>query len=110
MNNADIPFLSATTLGELIRKQEISPVEAAAAYLDRIDAVDGKLHSYITVCRDEANGAGRCMVYPMRSKINFGLRGFAPLAVRACSPTSSLAKTPPWSPDCTPPGPSCWAS
>jgi aspartyl-tRNA(Asn)/glutamyl-tRNA(Gln) amidotransferase subunit A len=59
MNNADIPFFSATTLGELIRKQEISPVEAAAAYLDRIDAVDGKLHSYITVCRDEAMQAAR---------------------------------------------------
>jgi aspartyl-tRNA(Asn)/glutamyl-tRNA(Gln) amidotransferase subunit A len=59
VNNADIPFLSATTLGELIRKQEISPVEAAAAYLDRIDAVDGRLHSYITICRDEAMQAAR---------------------------------------------------
>jgi aspartyl-tRNA(Asn)/glutamyl-tRNA(Gln) amidotransferase subunit A len=59
MHKADIPFLSAAALGELIRKQEISPVEAAAAYLDRIDAVDGKLHSYITVCRDEAMRAAR---------------------------------------------------
>ena len=59
MNKADIPFLSAAALGELIRTQEISPVEAAAAYLDRIDAVDGKLHSYITVCRDEAMQAAR---------------------------------------------------
>jgi aspartyl-tRNA(Asn)/glutamyl-tRNA(Gln) amidotransferase subunit A len=59
MNNADIPFLSATALGELIHKQEISPVEAAAAYLDRIDALDDKLHSYITVCRDEALQAAR---------------------------------------------------
>src|SRR5262245_51520600 len=54
MNKADLPFLSAAALGELIRKQEVSPVEAAAAYLERIDAVDGKLHSYITVCRNEA--------------------------------------------------------
>jgi aspartyl-tRNA(Asn)/glutamyl-tRNA(Gln) amidotransferase subunit A len=54
MHKADIPFLSAATLGELIRKQEISPVEAVTAYLERIDAVDGQLHSYITVCRDAA--------------------------------------------------------
>jgi aspartyl-tRNA(Asn)/glutamyl-tRNA(Gln) amidotransferase subunit A len=54
MNKADLPFLSAAALGELIRKQEVSPVEAAAAYLERIDAADGKLHSYITVCRNEA--------------------------------------------------------
>jgi aspartyl-tRNA(Asn)/glutamyl-tRNA(Gln) amidotransferase subunit A len=59
MNKADIPFLPATALGELIRKKEISPVEAAAAYLDRIDAMDGKLHSYITVCREEALQAAR---------------------------------------------------
>ena len=59
MNKADIPFLSAAALGELIRKKEISPVEAATAYLDRIDAVDGKLHSYITVCRAEALQAAR---------------------------------------------------
>jgi aspartyl-tRNA(Asn)/glutamyl-tRNA(Gln) amidotransferase subunit A len=59
MNKAEIPFLSAATLGELIRKKEVSPVEAAAAYLDRIEAVDGELHSYITVCRDAAMQAAR---------------------------------------------------
>jgi aspartyl-tRNA(Asn)/glutamyl-tRNA(Gln) amidotransferase subunit A len=59
MNKADMPFLSAAVLGELIRRKEVSPVEATAAYLDRIDAVDGKLHSYITVCRDEAMRAAR---------------------------------------------------
>ena len=59
MNNAEIPFLSAAALGELIHKKEISPVEAVTAYLDRIAAVDGKLHSYITVCRDEALQAAR---------------------------------------------------
>jgi aspartyl-tRNA(Asn)/glutamyl-tRNA(Gln) amidotransferase subunit A len=59
MDKADIPFLSAAALDELIRKKDISPVEAATAYLDRIDAVDGELHSYITVCRDEALQAAR---------------------------------------------------
>jgi aspartyl-tRNA(Asn)/glutamyl-tRNA(Gln) amidotransferase subunit A len=59
MNTADIPFLSATALGELIRSKEISPVEATTAYLDRIEAIDGKLHSYITVCRDDALQAAR---------------------------------------------------
>jgi aspartyl-tRNA(Asn)/glutamyl-tRNA(Gln) amidotransferase subunit A len=59
MDKTDIPFLSAAALGELIRKKDISPVEAATAYLDRIDAVDGELHSYITVCRDEALQAAR---------------------------------------------------
>src|ERR1700675_1855231 len=59
MNKADIPFLSASALGELIHKRDISPVEATEAYLERIDAIDGTLHSYITVCRQEALHAAR---------------------------------------------------
>ncbi len=59
MNKAEIPFLSAMRLGELIRKKDISPRDATEAYLERIDAVDGTLHSYITVCRDEALQAAR---------------------------------------------------
>ncbi|MQF70356.1 Asp-tRNA(Asn)/Glu-tRNA(Gln) amidotransferase GatCAB subunit A, partial [SAR202 cluster bacterium AD-804-J14_MRT_500m] len=54
MNNLDIPFLSAMELGHLIRTREISPIEATQAYLDRIEEIDGKLNSYITVCRSAA--------------------------------------------------------
>ncbi len=54
MENAQLPFLSATELAALIKSREVSPVEAAEAYLDRIDQIDGQLSSYITVCRDEA--------------------------------------------------------
>jgi aspartyl-tRNA(Asn)/glutamyl-tRNA(Gln) amidotransferase subunit A len=59
MNNAELPFLSAAALGELIHKKEISPVQAVTAYLERIAAVDDTLHSYITVCREEALQAAR---------------------------------------------------
>jgi aspartyl-tRNA(Asn)/glutamyl-tRNA(Gln) amidotransferase subunit A len=59
MHNADIPFLSATALGALIQQRQVSPVEATAAYLDRIEAIDSTLHSYIIVCRDEAMHAAR---------------------------------------------------
>ena len=113
MNKADIPFLSAAALGELIRTQEISPVEAAAAYLDRVDAVDGKLHSYITVCRDEAMQAARAAEQaivrgewrgplhgvPYAAKDQFWTKGIAPPAVPACWPTSLLAMTPQWWPN-----------
>ena len=59
MNKADIPFLSATALSALIERREVSSVEAVEAYLERIGRVDGKLNSYITVCRDEALQAAR---------------------------------------------------
>ncbi len=54
MDKVDIPFLSATQLSRLIEKREVSPVEAVQAYLDRIDDLDFKYNSYLTVCRKSA--------------------------------------------------------
>ena len=59
MSPSEIPFLSASALAESIRRREVSPVEATQAYLDRIEAIDGQLNSYITVCGDEALAAAR---------------------------------------------------
>ena len=54
MDKAEIPFLSASQLSELIKNRSVSPVEAVEAYLDRIDALNGRLHAYLTVTREEA--------------------------------------------------------
>ena len=54
MDKSDLPFLSATQLGRLIEKREVSPVEATESYIDRIDELDFKFNSYLTVCREEA--------------------------------------------------------
>ena len=59
MEKSEVSFLSATELATLIRSREISPVEATEAYLDRIDQVDHKLNSYITVCREGALAEAR---------------------------------------------------
>ncbi len=59
MDKSQIPFLSATELSGLIQSREVSPVEATQAYLDRIEAVDGQLNSYITVSGDEALAEAR---------------------------------------------------
>ena len=59
IQRSELPFLSAAELGRLIRAREVSPVEATEAYLERIDRIDGRLNSYITVCHDEARQAAR---------------------------------------------------
>jgi aspartyl-tRNA(Asn)/glutamyl-tRNA(Gln) amidotransferase subunit A len=59
MIKTEIPFLSAADLSELIRKKDVSPVEATEAYLDRIDGLDFKFNAYLTVCRKEALEAAR---------------------------------------------------
>ncbi len=55
----DIPFLTKAELAELIRAREVSPVEAASAYLGRIDSLNFKFNSYLTVSRKEAMAAAR---------------------------------------------------
>jgi len=59
MERADIPYLSATDLSELIKDREVSPVEVVEAYLERIDRLNDKLNAYITVCWEEAIEAAR---------------------------------------------------
>ena len=59
MDRNELPFLSATALAELLRRREVSPVEATVAYLARIEQVDPALNSYITVTADRAMAEAR---------------------------------------------------
>jgi aspartyl-tRNA(Asn)/glutamyl-tRNA(Gln) amidotransferase subunit A len=59
VEKANIPFLSASELAGLIQGREVSPLEVVEAYLDRIEALNPKLYTYLTVCRDEALQAAR---------------------------------------------------
>lgn len=82
MNKADLPFLSAAALGALIRAKEVSPLEATEAYLERIDAIDARLNSYITVCRDEARRAARAAEQAVMRGEALGLLHGVPFAVK----------------------------
>ena len=64
IGNDQIPFLSVAELARLIRARELSPVEATEAYLERIDRIDGRINSYITVCHEEARQAARMRKRP----------------------------------------------
>jgi len=59
MTRDELAFLPLAQLGELLRSRAVSPVEVTQLYLDRIERIDGQLHSYITVCQDEALAAAR---------------------------------------------------
>ena len=47
--STDFIFSDATELARLIRSREVSPVEVVKAHLDRIEAVDPKINSIVTV-------------------------------------------------------------
>ena len=59
MDRTDIPFLTVAALGELIRSREVSPVEAADAYLDRVESLNSDIRAYLTVTADLARQAAR---------------------------------------------------
>ena len=59
MQPTEIPYLSATQLGSLIAAKELSPLDAVAAYLARIEQVNPQLNAYITVCADTARQQAR---------------------------------------------------
>ena len=73
-------YLSIHEAQQLIKDRQLSPVELTQAVLDRIRAVDGKLHAYINLMAEsalakpvrprrkspKAIGAGRCMAFPSR--------------------------------------------
>ncbi len=54
MNSVDRAFSSALDLAKSIRDREISPLEIANVYLERIDRLNPKLGSYFTVTADRA--------------------------------------------------------
>lgn len=59
MEKKDIPFLSVAELSEFIFQKVVSPVEVTESYLDRIDSLNFKFNSYLTVCRKEALQSAR---------------------------------------------------
>ena len=54
MAASELCFLSLAQLAEQIKARAVSPVEVTQAYLDRIQTIDTKLNSYITVAADRA--------------------------------------------------------
>ncbi len=53
-SDTQLHYLSIRQAGELIQKGELSPVELTRACLDRIEATDDRLHSFIFLLADQA--------------------------------------------------------
>ena len=52
--NNELIRLSAAALAQMLAAREVTAVEVTQAYLDRIAAVDGKVHAFLHVNADEA--------------------------------------------------------
>ena len=82
MEKKEIPFLTLSQLSGFIASKDVSPVEATEAYLDRIEEVDAKLNSYITITRDEALQAARNAEQAIEAGRYLGPMHGVPVAVK----------------------------
>ena len=58
MEASELCYASLRGLATLIQRQEVSPVEATQAVIDRVEKFDRQLNSFITLLRDEALDTG----------------------------------------------------
>lgn len=93
MDKKTLPFLTATQLSKLIESKEVSPVDATEAYLDRIEEVDPKLNSYITITGEQALDAARHAEQEIATGMYRGPLHGVPVAVKDQFNTAGILTT-----------------
>lgn len=86
-------YWSIEQLSEAIRTGEISPVEVVRTMLDRIEVHDGRLHSYITVMREQALARARIAEDELSRGLWRGALHGVPLAVKDLFATRDAVTT-----------------
>ncbi len=84
-----LAFLPATEQARLVRDREVSAVELAELYLERIDRLDPELNSFVTVCGDEALEAARAADASTDERPFRGV----PIAVKDLTATAGIRTT-----------------
>ena len=75
-------YLSITEAANGLRRKAFSPVDLAQACLERIESVDGKLHSFITVTADLALEQARKAEQELRAGTDKGPLHGIPIALK----------------------------
>src|SRR5215470_3842617 len=90
-----LAYLSLADVATAIATKELSPVDVTQAALDRISALDGKLHSYYTVFSEQALATARAAEAEIRSGSYRGPLHGVPIAIKdiyECGPTTGGSK------------------
>lgn len=90
---SDLCRMTLTNVAELIRDKKVSPVELAQAMLDRIEALDQGLHSYITVTQELALEQARTAEAEIQKGDYRGILHGVPIAVKDLCYTKDIPTT-----------------
>ena len=89
----ELHYLTLRRAADLIRTKKISPVELTQAILARIDAVEPKVHAFITLTREQALSAARTVEREiMAGRYRGALHGI-PVAVKDTHYTKGIRTT-----------------
>jgi amidase len=93
VNRDALCFESTVSLARRIRAGEVSPREAADAYLARIERVDPRVHSYLHVAADRAVAAAKRAEQALADRRPLGPLHGVPVAVKDLFDTAGMPTT-----------------
>jgi amidase len=93
VNPDDLCYESTVSLARRIRAGEVSPLQAVNAYLERIERVDPRVHSYLHVAADHAVAAARRAEQALAAGGELGPLHGVPVAVKDLFDTAGMPTT-----------------
>jgi len=93
MEPNEVCYLTISEIAAALRRKDFSPVELTQALLQRIEAIDGKLHSFITLTSDLALTQAKQAEQEMRSGADRGPLHGVPIALKDLYATRGIRTT-----------------
>ena len=91
--SSELAFMSAVELAQSIRDKKVSSLEATENFFQRIDQLDSQLHSYLTLCRDQALADARAADAAVRQGVELGPLHGVPISIKDLETTKGVVTT-----------------
>ena len=93
MNSKELAFKPASELRDLLLNKEVSPIEITRIYLDRIDALDQHLNSFITTTPEKAMEDAQAAEKAIMDKEILGPLHGIPISIKDLESTRGIKTT-----------------
>ena len=91
--SSELAFMSAVELAQSIRDKKVSSLEATENFFQRIDQLDSQLHSYLTLCQDQALADARAADAAVQQGAELGPLHGVPISIKDLETTKGVVTT-----------------